>query len=127
MTEVTVLVAVVVAVQPDQVLHWLAHGPLVHPLQVEAGQSDVPHQLVQGPSVHDPPELNGPHAPWPKGEPCPPHPGAPGAPVPQGPPELQALVAQPDGQAVPPEVAEKVASGLAVTSWPTLAQSWAMA
>ena len=36
-------------------------------------------------------------------------------------------VDHPEGQAEPPDVAEKVASGAAVTVLPALAQTWAMA
>jgi hypothetical protein len=55
-TLVTTLVAVVLAVQPDQVVQGalVPHGPLVQPLQVEGGHALPPHQLVQGPLVHAP-------------------------------------------------------------------------
>jgi hypothetical protein len=49
--------AVVLAWQPDQVVHGASEvpqGPSVQPLQVEAGHAEPPHQLVQGPSVHAP-------------------------------------------------------------------------
>ena len=138
-TAVTTLVAVVLAVQPDQVVQGalVPHGPLVQPLQVEGGHALPPHQLVHGPLVqapllavaHGPQPWFGP--PWPNG-PQPP-PVQPGGPPPGAPPhwltaEVQAeLVVQPDGHAVPPDVADQVASGEAVTVAPALAQSWATA
>lgn len=86
---VTTLLAVVLAVQPVQVVHgaFVPHGPLVQPLHVLGGHPDVPHQLVHGPFVQEPVEsdAHGPHPliplpPFPKG-PYPPGPGCqPGAP-----------------------------------------------
>ena len=65
---VTTLVAVVLAVQPAQVVHGalVPHGPFVQPVQVEAGQSSVPHHEVHGPVVHAPvlSLAQGPQ-PWP--------------------------------------------------------------
>jgi len=123
----------VVAVQADQVVQGaeVPHGPEVQPDQVLAGQAPVPHQLVHGPLVQaplphgphpfpGPPPPNGPH-PEPGDQPDAPPPG------PHGPPAGHALVVQPDGQAEPPLVALHVASALAVTVSPTLAQSCATA
>jgi hypothetical protein len=61
---VTTLEAVVLASQPLQLVHGASvlHGPSVQPLQVLAGQSEPPHQEVQGPEVQAPlvRELHGP-------------------------------------------------------------------
>lgn len=50
---VITLVAVVFSVQLVQLVQGASvpQGPLVHPVQVEGGQADEPHQLVQGPSA----------------------------------------------------------------------------
>lgn len=139
-TLVTTLVAVVLAVQPDQVVHGalVPHGPEVQPDQVDGGHAEPPHQLVHGPFVHAPllALAHGPHPwfgpPWPNG-PQPPAPCHPGGPPPGAPPhplttEDQAeFVVHAVGHAEPPDVTEKVASGEAVTLAPALAQSWAMA
>jgi len=56
---VITLLAVVLAWQPDHVVHGASEvpqGPSVQPLQVEAGQALPPHQDVQGPSVQAPEE-----------------------------------------------------------------------
>ena len=72
--EVMTLLAVVLAVQPVQDVHGApeVHEPLVQPDQVEAGQPDVPHQLVHGPVVHDP-VLSDAQAPQPFPLPEPPN------------------------------------------------------
>lgn len=116
------------------------------------GQPEVPHQLVHGPLVHapllalahGPQPLCGPLCP--KG-PKPPPALQPGAPellplfhAPQGPGapvvcvfQLLTALAHAEslvhcvGHALPPDVAEKLASGAAVTEAPALAQACAMA
>lgn len=152
---VTTDVAVVDAVQPDQVVQgadFVPHGPFVQPGDhvsideecmerkivvlpdhVLGGQAEVPHQLVHAPDVNAPLSLaHGPQpwpAPWPKG----PHPPvavqpAGGAPEPQGAPVMvdQAeLVVIAAGHEEPPLVALYVASGEAVTVVPAFAQSCA--
>ena len=87
----------------------VAHGP--HP-QPDPPNGPLPFQPLPGP----------PQAPWP------PHPpGGPGRAVEMaeyhGP---LAKLGKPVGQALPPEVAENVASGAAATEAPALAHAWAM-
>lgn len=135
----TTLVAVVLAAQPVQVVHsaLVLQGPWVQPVHVESGQPAEPHQRVQGPLCHAPEEVHGPQGALfgPKGQP--PAQG-PAPDVGHGPvvhvvqSELLAQEAQGtallvvQGQAAPPEVAEKVASGVAVMGVPALAQSCAI-
>ena len=117
---------------------------------VELQPDQVPVQLEKGPQPAvqvDHAQLGPPHAPLL----CQPLPGPPHGPVPDDQPpggprrapeqaetqELQPLPEAPHGprcgpfvivgQAEPPDVAENVASGVAVTLTPALAQIWAMA
>jgi len=108
---VKIFVAVVVAVQAVQAIHGapLLQEPLVQPLQDSLGHPFPSHQELQGPpDVQAPEDPNGPQSP----------PNGPYTPLPaahelgKGEPELL--------------VAEKVASGAAVTATPTSAQSCAM-
>ena len=99
---VTTEEAVVLAWQPDQVVHGASvpQGPSVQPLQVEAGHALPPHQLVQGPSVQAP-EVRvdqGPQplpappkgpAPLPPCQPPGPRPPGPSEELPSGPPGPQ--------------------------------------
>lgn len=118
----------VVELQPDQVPVQLENGP--HPaVQVDHAQLGPP----QGPLLFQP--LPGPpHGPPPDDHP----PGGPGRAVEQAETqELQPLPEAPQGppcgpfvivgQAEPPDVAENVTSGFAVTLAPALAQIWAIA
>lgn len=59
---VVVAVAVVSAVQPDQVVQGAEEpqGPSVQPDQVLAGHASVPHHCVHGPFVHEPLDAQGP-------------------------------------------------------------------
>jgi hypothetical protein len=89
---VTTLLAVVLAWHPDQVVQGASvpQGPLVQPLQVEAGHAEPPHQLVQGPSVQAPEVLedHGPQPlPAPPKGPAPLPPCQPPGPRPPGPSE----------------------------------------
>lgn len=99
---VTTEEAVVLAWQPDQVVHGASvpQGPLVQPDQVLSGHALPPHQDVQGPSVHAP-EVLVDQAPQPlpappKG-PTPLPPFHPPGPRPPGP--LEELLLPPGPQA----------------------------
>jgi len=139
-------VAVVVE-QPDQVPVHELNGPqpavhVVHEPQLTS-LALVPHGPPQPPAPPGPPKPPGPpqppcpdHGPLPGAQPL----GAPGRPVdraetqldhwpefqpPLGPKPGPAVISE--GQAEPPEVALKVASWVAETVTPLLAQSWATA
>lgn len=146
---VTTLVAVVLAVQAVHDVHdgEADQDPLVQPDHVLGGHAPVPHHFVHGPLVQAPvlSEAQGPY-PFP-GPPCPngPYPepadhapadphdpeNGPGAPVVCVFQLLNAashaeLVVHCVGHAEPPDVTLNVASGLAVTDEPVLAQSCAI-
>jgi len=79
-----VLVAVTDALQAVHDVHGadVDHVPLVQPGQSDLGHEFSFHQLVQGPAVHDPPEVHGPDCPHP---PAPAPPNGPPLPGPQPP------------------------------------------
>ena len=101
LTVVVTTEAVVLAWQPDQVVHWASvlQGPSVQPLHVDAGHALPPHQLVQGPWVQAP-EARVDQAPQPL--PAPPKGPAPLPPCqPPGPRPLRSSEELPSDPPVP--------------------------
>ena len=114
----------VVVLQPDQVPVHDDHGPqpAVQVLQAQSvpPQGPLLFQPIPGPP-HGPPPFQPPGGPGRAVLQADTHEDQPEGPQPEGAPVMV-------GQAVPPDVAEKVASGTAsVTASPALAHSWAMA